>query len=70
MWHAGILWGAGKPPKVVQARSLLCYWATSELGVTQVWLSKKLKLAQPAISLAAARGCAIAIQKNFGIENL
>jgi len=30
------VWAAGKHLKVVQARSLLCYWATSELGVAQV----------------------------------
>ncbi len=57
-------WASGKQPKIVQARSLLCYWATSELGITQAWLSKRLRFSQPAISLSVARGRAIAIKIN------
>jgi len=64
------IWTSGKQPKVVQARSLLCYWATSELGFSQAWLSQKLKLSQPAISLSVARGRAIALQNNHKIGNL
>ncbi|MCD6271681.1 MAG: transposase [Deltaproteobacteria bacterium] len=64
------VWASGKQPKIVQARSLLCYWATSELGITQAWLSKRLRLSQPAISLSVARGRAIAIQNKYRIENL
>ena len=64
------VWTSGKQPKVVQARSLLCFWATSELGVTQAWLSKRLKLSQPAISLSVVRGRAIANENNYEIENL
>jgi hypothetical protein len=65
-----LVWESGKQPKVVQARSLLCYWATSEPGVSQAWLSKRLKLSQPAISLSVARGRAIAINNNYRIRNL
>ena len=64
------VWAFGKQPKIVQARSLLCYWATSELGITQVWLSKRLRFSQPAISLSVARGRAIAVQNKYRIENL
>jgi len=51
-------------------RTPLCYWATSELGITQAWLSKRLRLSQPAISLSVARGRAITIQNKYRIENL
>jgi len=64
------VWTPGKQSKVVYARSLLCYWATSELGISQAWLSKRLRLSQPAISLSVARGREIAIQNNYEIENL
>jgi len=64
------VWLSGKNSKIVQARSLLCYWAMSELGVSQAWLSKKLKLSQPAISLSVARGRSIVVQNNYKIENL
>jgi chromosomal replication initiation ATPase DnaA len=64
------VWAAGKQHKVVQARSLLCYWTTRELGFSQAWLSKKLGLSQAAISLSVARGRQIASQKKYEIENL
>ena len=50
----------GKYPLTVKARSVLCYWAVRELGMTTVALGKKLKLAQPTISQAVARGQTIA----------
>ena len=64
------VWVSGKQPRVVEARSLLCYWATSALGVSQVWLSKGLKLSQPAISLSVARGRRIAAENNYDIEKI
>jgi chromosomal replication initiation ATPase DnaA len=67
--HAQV-WAAGKQHKIVRARSLLCYWATSALGVSQVWLSKKLGLSQAAISLSVARGRQIASLKKYEIANL
>ncbi len=64
------LWAGGKQPQVVRARRLFCYWATNELGVSQVWLSRKLGLSQPAISLSVARGRQIVSQRNYEIGNL
>jgi putative transposase len=45
----------GKYKKMVAARSLFCFWATSELGISQSELGKKLKISQPAVSLAVKR---------------
>jgi REP-associated tyrosine transposase len=53
---AELVWIKGKQPKVVQARSLLCYWATNELGISQSTLSKRLALSPSAVSLAVIRG--------------
>jgi REP element-mobilizing transposase RayT len=64
------VWASGKQPQIVRARSLLCYWATHELGVNQVWLGRKLGLSQAAISLSVARGRQIASQENYEISNL
>ena len=55
----------GKYPQNVKARSLLCYWATRELGMTTIELSKKLKLSQPTISQSAKRGQKIAQELEF-----
>ncbi len=51
-----VVWGKGRRPKVVVARSLLCYWASKELGMTMTDLAKRLDLTQPAVSIAARRG--------------
>ena len=38
------IWAPGKGHRSVQARSLLCYWAARELGITLARLSRKLKV--------------------------
>jgi chromosomal replication initiation ATPase DnaA len=55
----------GKFKQTVKARSLLCYWATRELGMTTIELAKRLNLAQPTISQSALRGRKIAIEKGL-----
>jgi hypothetical protein len=55
----------GKYPQTVKARSLLCFWATRELGMSTIELSKKLKLSQPAISQPAKRGQKIAQERGL-----
>ncbi len=64
------VWASGKQPKIVQARSLLCYWATSELGIRQAWLSRKLGISQAAVSLSVSRGRRIASENHHEIGNL
>ncbi len=51
--------------RTVNARSLLCYWATEELGLKQPEIAKKLRVTQAAVSIAAKRGRAIAIEKKI-----
>jgi len=55
----------GKAPQTVKARSLLCYWANRELGMTTVELSKQLRICQSAVSRASQRGERIANENNF-----
>jgi putative transposase len=50
----------GKYKQSVEARGLLCYWGTRELGMKTVELAKKLNLAQPTISQSVMRGRKIA----------
>ena len=64
----GLVWSKSKEPKVVQARSLLCYWATQELGISQAKLSKRLGLSPPAISFSVLRGRKLATIKHLSIE--
>jgi putative transposase len=65
-----VVWASGKQPQIVQARSLLCYWATSELGISQAWLSQKLGISQVAVSLSVSRGRRIALEHHYDIGNL
>ena len=53
--------------KRIQARSILCFWATDQLGVSQTQLGQILNLTQPAISYAVRRGKAITESKSYVI---
>jgi len=66
---ASDVWLSGKQPKRVLARDLICYWATSRLGITQAWLSKKFRMSQSAVSHSVERGCNVVIQKNYTLGN-
>jgi hypothetical protein len=46
----------GKQRRTVQARSVLCYWGTRELGMSAVGISKKLNIASSTASESATRG--------------
>lgn len=58
----------GKARQRVEARSLVCYWATTELGISQTELAQRLPLNQPAISNAVRRGANLARQRQYSIE--
>ena len=51
------------------AKSLVCYWAVKELGMTGTEVSKLIGLTQPAVSKAVQRGEKIAYEKKFNLEN-
>ena len=46
----------GKQRKMVQVRSVICYWGTRELGMSAVSLAKKLNIASSTASESAMRG--------------
>ncbi len=54
-----------RSPQTVKARSLLCYWANRELGMTTVELSKQLRISQPTASRASQRGERIVMENSF-----
>lgn len=60
--------GPGKARQRVEARSLLCYWANTELGIRQSQLAQRLGLNQPAVSNAVRRGERLARQRKYAIE--
>ncbi len=60
--------GSGKAPETVRARSLLCYWANREMGMTTIELAGRLNICQSTVSRAVTRGQEIAARNNFSIE--
>ena len=59
----------GKQPIKVKARSLFCYWAVREFGVTMVDLSSKLNISQSAVSISVRRGGQIASDNGYVLVN-
>ena len=55
----------GKDRKKTLAHSILCYWATDYLGISQFELVQLLNVTPPAISLAVRRGKAIVRSQSF-----
>lgn len=54
------VWAEGKYRPIVEARSLLCYWAVRELGVSMSSLARRLGISIPAVSDSVTRGRRIA----------
>jgi putative transposase len=61
-----ILDGIGER-KRVEARSILSYWATDQLGITQSQLAEKLHMSQSAISHAVRRGKSLVKNNSYSI---
>lgn len=63
------VWGKGKYRQTVKARSLLCYWAVRELGISATELARRIGISQPAISQSVKRGEIIAKENGFELMN-
>ena len=54
----------------VEARDIVCYWASTGLGISQEYLARKFEVSQPAISAAIRRGEKIVNAKKLQLEIL
>jgi len=59
------IWATGKERIRVKARSLLCYWAVRDIGITMAELSRRLNLSLSGISLSVKRGERIIQEKGY-----
>ncbi len=50
------LWLSGKHRQRVRAKSLLCYWANRELGISMAKLSRRMNVSVMAVSYAVHVG--------------
>jgi len=59
------IFSGGKQKGKVKARSLFCYWASRELGVTLSELSRRLGISVPGVCYSVERGEIIARENNY-----
>ncbi len=59
---------SGKRRSEVEARNLVCYWASKELGLSQAALARTFNVSQPAISAAIQRGEKIVIERQLQLD--
>ena len=62
------IWLHRKQPTVVEARSLLCFWATREMGISATAVAIRLGLSLSAVSRAAWRGEQLATGKGWQLK--
>ena len=55
----------GKQPRKVKARSLFCFWAVSELGMSTRQVAKRLEMSSPGVGFSVERGQAIAHENEY-----
>ena len=63
------IFSRGKDRSRVRARSLLCFWATTELGITLAQLSRRIRISQSSISMSVHRGEQIAETEGYSLSN-
>ena len=51
-----VIYAKGRRKRQVDARSLFCYWAVRELGVSNTEIGRKLGVSQPAVGYAVKMG--------------
>ena len=59
----------GRFGRTVAARSVLCFWANRELGISTVELAKRFKIAQPTVTQSVERGDRIVAEKKLSFED-
>ena len=59
------VWSPGKYRRIVKARSLLCYWAVRELGISMASLSRRLHISSAAVSQSVQRGEILAKENHY-----
>jgi len=57
------VWASGRYRKIVEARSLMCYWSVRKLGIPMSLLARKLNISITAVSKSVVRGKKLA-EKN------
>ena len=62
------IWLEGRYKRLVKARSLLCFWAARELGVSMSSMARRLNISTVAVSKSVLRGAKIAQKEGFELS--
>ena len=57
----------GKQQQKVQARSLFCFWAVRELGISLRELARRLEMSSPGAGFSVERGETIARESRYNL---
>ncbi len=63
--EVGDIFGKSKQTKRVKARSLFCYWASSELGISYTELARRIGISVPGVGYCAERGKLMVKENNY-----
>jgi hypothetical protein len=63
------IFSKGRQEKKVKARSLLCFWAARDLGMSHTALAKALEMSLAGIGFSVERGESIAREGNYSLES-
>jgi len=55
----------GKQQKRVKARSLFCFWAVRELGISLTELARRLGISVPGVGYSVERGEIVALENDY-----
>lgn len=59
----------GRQQRKVKPRSLFCFWAVSELGMSIKQLAKRLEMSPPRVGFSVERGQAIARENGYDLTD-
>ena len=62
--------GPSKLRDIVKARSLVCYWGSSELGLSMTQMAETLCISVSTVSMAAQRGERVVIKNQYSLMAL
>lgn len=62
------IYSKGRRKDQVEARSLFCYWAVRDLGLSNTSIARKLGMSQPAVGYAVRRGEELAKERGLSLE--
>jgi putative transposase len=61
------VWSRGRYRRIIEARSLLCFWAVRELGESMTAMARRLDISTVAVSKSVKRGGDLAKKENYSL---